>query len=203
MQTKSTHIQSQRVALFGGAFDPIHNAHLEVARRALAQASLDEVVLIPAAQSPLKAHAPHVGDNDRLRMLDLAIAGERHFRVDSYEINKGGISYSVDTARYFQASHPDAQLHWIIGADQFEQLAEWKQIEDLAAMVRFLVVARPGYQMQQPEVPGLVHTRIDAPLMSVSSSEIRKRCAEGRSIVSLVPPTVEAFILAHRLYSCS
>ena len=111
----------KRIALYGGAFDPVHNAHLEIARRALQQADLGEVVFIPSAQSPLKAHRPHVGDAHRLHMLDLATAGDAHFRVDRFEIEKGGVSYSLDTARHFQRAEPEAALDWIIGADQFEQ----------------------------------------------------------------------------------
>ena len=194
---------SERIALYGGAFDPVHHAHLEVARRALQQAELDAVVFIPSAQSPLKAHAPHASDAHRLQMLALATADEARFRVDSFEIEKGGLSYSLDTARHFQRAQPAAALDWIIGADQFEQLADWRQIEDLAGIVRFLVFARPGYKMAVPLIAGLRFLQLSAPLMAESSSEIRQRSAAGQSISSFVPPTVEAFILAHGLYSSS
>ncbi len=194
---------SKRIALYGGAFDPVHNAHLEIARRALQQAELDEVVFIPSAQSPLKAHGPQVGDAHRLQMLDLATAGEVRFRVDRFELEKGGVSYSLDTARHFQRVQPAAALDWIIGADQFEQLADWRQIEALAGIVRFLVFARPGYRMAVPSIAGLRFLQLSAPLMAESSSEIRQRVAGGQSISSFVPPAVEAFILAHGLYSSS
>jgi len=190
-----------RVALYGGAFDPVHRAHLEVARTARRQASLDEVVFIPAARSPLKAHGPAAGDAERLEMLELALAGEAGFTVDDSELTRGGVSYTVDTLRGYKARAPDAELFWIIGGDQFAQLERWHAIEELAQSVVFLVLARPGYDLSPPTIPGLRWQKIDAPLMRESSTLIRERVSTGRSIEGLLPKSVQAFIRERGLYT--
>ena len=190
-----------RLALYGGAFDPVHCAHLQVARTALEQAQLDRVVFIPAAQSPLKAHAPLSDDAARLQMLRLALADDARFELDSYEIERGGLSYTIDTVRHFYECHEDAELFWIIGADQFEQLHRWRRIDELVEMVTFLVLERPGADMgDSASVPHLRYQLVEAPLMSESSSEIRERCREGGSIEGLVPNAVQAFISEQELY---
>ena len=192
----------RRCALYGGAFDPVHRAHLQVARYALEQAQLDRVVFIPAAQSPLKAHAPLTDAAARLQMLSLALQGEACFELDESEIERGGLSYTIDTVRHFSAGHPDTELYWIIGADQFEQLDRWHRIEELIERVTFLVFARPGSHLEaSAEIPSLRYQVIDAPLMSDSSSAIRQCCREGRSLEGLVPDAVQAFISEQELYT--
>ncbi len=192
----------RRCALYGGAFDPVHRAHLQVARYALEQARLDRGVFIPAAQSPLKSHAPLTDAAARLKMLSLALQGEARFELDESEIVRGGLSYTIDTVRHFSAGHPDTELYWIIGADQFEQLDHWHRIEELAERVTFLVLARPGsHLLASALIPHLRYQVIEAPLMGDSSSEIRLRCREGRSLQGLVPDAVQAFISEQELYS--
>lgn len=191
-----------RLALYGGAFDPVHSAHLRVARYALEQAQLDRVVFIPAAQSPLKVHSPLSNDAARLQMLRLALAGEIGFELDAYEIEQGGMSYTIDTVRHFRQGDADVVLFWIIGADQFEQLDRWRQIDELAEMVTFLVLARPGSNLEDSGlIPNLRYQVIEAPLMGESSSEIRARCHDGRSLEGLVPGAVQAFISEQELYT--
>ena len=190
-----------RFALYGGAFDPVHCAHLRVARYALEQARLDRVVFIPAAQSPLKVHSPLSNDAARLEMLRLALSEEARFELNTSELDRGGVSYTIDTVRHFCECHGDAELFWIIGADQFEQLHRWYCINELAGLVTFLVLARPGADLiGSAPIPGLRYQVIDAPLMSDSSSEIRARCKEGRSLQGLVPDAVQAFISEQELY---
>lgn len=194
-------IKKPRIALYGGAFDPVHRAHLEVARAARSQASLDEVVFVPAAQSPLKAHGPVAGDAERLKMLELALAGEAGFAVDDSELKRGGVSYTVDTLRGFKERAPDAELFWIIGSDQFTQLDRWHAIEELAQLIVFLVLARPGYDLSPPMAPKLSWEKIEAPLMQESSTLIRERISKGQSIEGLLPKSVEAFIQEEGLYT--
>lgn len=189
------------VALYGGAFDPVHRAHIEAARAAQRQASLAKVVFIPAAQSPLKAHGPLASDADRLEMLRLATAGEPDFLIDNCELRRGGISYTVDTVRAFLAQQPVAELFWIIGGDQLAQLAHWHAINELARWLTFLVVARPGYPLADPGLAGLRWMRIEAPLMPESSSRIRQRIQGRLPVSELLDPSVEAFIEAKRLYA--
>lgn len=191
-----------RLVLYGGAFDPVHNAHLAIARRVLAELSDAELCFIPAAQSPLKAGEPAAGDADRLAMLKLAVAGLSNCLVDDLEIRRGSRSYSVDTVASYRDAFPMVELLWVLGADQFAQLDRWHAIERLKAMVTFLVVGRPGFADKTPVVPDLSYRWLELNLMPHSSTEVRRRCREGLSLDGLVPAEVEAFILQHRLY-CS
>ena len=190
------------IALYGGSFDPVHEAHLEVARTALENCDLDAVIFIPAAQSPLKKGATLVEDADRVEMLRLATAEEPRFDVDTCEVERGGISYTVDTVKAFKASHEGSRLHWIIGADQYELLPQWRCIEEIATLITFIVLRRPGHSIVESAVKGLRFVTIDAPLMPHSSTKIRASIAEGRSVVDLLPPAVEAFISSRGLYTC-
>tara|TARA_R110002111_G_scaffold235576_1_gene296807 strand:+ start:503 stop:1111 length:609 start_codon:yes stop_codon:yes gene_type:complete len=189
------------IALYGGSFDPVHCAHLCVAAAALQQINLDQVLFIPAAQSPLKTNTAVASDAQRIEMLRLAIAEEPRFMLDSSEIDRGGRSYTIDTVTAYRLKYPACKLHWIIGADQFELLPQWHKIEDLASLVTFIVVGRPGHSTSKTLVPGLKYLTIEAPLMPHSSSEIRSLLAQARSTEDLLPPTVEAFISAHGLYT--
>lgn len=192
---------SRGVALYGGSFDPVHCAHLKVAHAALEQLSLGKVIFIPAARSPLKRSAANASDADRIEMLRLATADEPRFAVDTCEIERGGTSYTVDTVNLFSKKQPDSMLYWILGADQMEQLPQWHRIDEIAALLTFIVLRRPGYSIQAPPVPGLRAIELDAPLMRHSSSAIRLRLAEGRPWTDLVPPAVEAFISTRGLYT--
>ena len=198
--TELTRPQSS-IALYGGSFDPVHRAHLCVARAALEQLHLDQVIFIPAAQSPLKANTTIARDAERIEMLRLAIAPEPRFILNTNEIERGGTSYTIDTVKYFRSTHASCQLHWIIGADQFELLEKWHRIEEVASLLTFIVLRRPGHSISKSLVPGLKYVAIEAPLMPHSSSEIRALLAAGRSTEDLLPPSVEAFISAHGLYT--
>lgn len=190
-----------RIALYGGAFDPVHEAHLAVARAAQRQAGLTKVVFIPAAHSPLKTRGPVASYGDRLKMLELALSGEAGFVIDESELRRGGLSYTVDTVRSYRAHAPAAELFWIIGSDQLTQLDRWHAIDELVRLVTFLVLARPSYPLQAPEIPGLIWHPIEAPLMQESSTLVRERLLQGASVQGLLPPAVEAFIREKGLYS--
>jgi nicotinate-nucleotide adenylyltransferase len=190
-----------RIALFGGAFDPVHNAHLRVARYALKQAGLDRVIFVPTAQSPLKKHAPLASDEERVEMLELATSGEARFKVDAYEVERGGISYTIDSMRYFRESYPESELFWMVGADQFEQLNRWHAIDELVDLVTFMVLGRPGATLTPCDIKNLRYMVIDAPLMEESSSDIRTLCAKGQPLTGLVAESVEAFISEQGLYT--
>ena len=189
------------LALFGGAFDPVHIAHLQVARAAVARMEMGRVILIPSAQSPLKTHAPLASDADRLAMLQLATAHEDALEVSAYELEQGGTSYSLKTALYFQRQYPRTALYWILGADQFAQLSRWHAIEQLLQVVRFLVCRRPGYVLQPPVLLGLRYQILELAEWDCSSTEIRERCRRGQSIAELTSTQVEAFISARALYT--
>jgi nicotinate-nucleotide adenylyltransferase len=189
------------VALYGGSFDPVHCAHLKVAQAALEQVSLEKVIFIPAARSPLKVSVAKASDADRIEMLRLASAEEPRFAVDTCEIARGGTSYTVDTVNLFHQKQPESPLYWIVGADQFELLPQWRRIEEIAARLTFIVLRRPGYSLSAPEIKGLRFVEVDAPLMEHSSSEIRRCLAAGAPVEAQLPPAVEAFISSKGLYT--
>jgi nicotinate-nucleotide adenylyltransferase len=190
-----------RVALYGGAFDPVHDAHLRVASYALKQVGLERVLFIPSAQSPLKQNPPRASDEERVEMLELATDGERRYRVETYEVEKGGISYTFETVLHFSQEYPNAELFWMVGADQFEQLDRWRNIEALAGRVTFLVFGRPGYSHQACDIPGLKYFTVDAPQMDESSTDIRRLRRAGESVTGMLPVAVEAFISEEGLYT--
>ncbi|MBL6837814.1 MAG: nicotinate (nicotinamide) nucleotide adenylyltransferase [Puniceicoccaceae bacterium] len=200
---KPTNRQPVRTSLglYGGSFDPVHSAHLRVAQLALEQLSLDKVVFIPAACSPLKSNPTVASDRDRIEMLELATAGEPRFEIDACEIERGGSSYAVDTVSLFRQRYSQCALHWIIGADQLELLPNWHRIDDLALHLTFVVLRRPGYCLDAPSIPGLQLIELEAPLMEHSSSEIRRRLEAGLPCTDLLPCSVEAFISSRGLYT--
>lgn len=199
--TKGHNISDQRIAFYGGAFDPIHKAHLAVAEHAIQQICLDQVVFIPTAQSPLKKAKPSCSDQDRVEMLRLALAGRPQFQIDRSEIEAGGVSYTLHTVEKMRTCYPEAEFFWIIGGDQFELLEHWFAIETLSDLITFLVLLRPGSTVsEESAIPGLRYQVVEAPLMDVSSSEIRRRVRDGEAIVDLVPESVAHFIDRRGLY---
>lgn len=194
-------ITKTRIALYGGSFDPVHRAHLEAARAARRQASLEKVVFIPSAYSPLKGRAPVASEAERLTMLKLATADETGFTVDDSELRRGGLSYTVDTVRSFKEREPGAELFWILGGDQLAQLDHWHAVDDLVQWVTFLVLARPGYAHSAPPISGLAWVTIEAPLMEESSTLVRERIFRRKPFEDLLPDPVEAFIQEKGLYT--
>jgi nicotinate-nucleotide adenylyltransferase len=184
-----------RTALYGGSFDPIHHGHLLLAREAMEQLSLDRVAFIPAAVSPFKVHREPTPPAVRLAMVQAAIAGEPRFECDDSEVHRAGPSFTVDTLEAWRARFPADELFYFIGQDNVADLPKWRRHVDLLKIARFVVFERhddagaPWHDFDR------VRRRID-----ISSTEIRKRVAEGRSIRYLVPDAVRAIIEVHRLY---
>jgi nicotinate-nucleotide adenylyltransferase len=185
-----------RTALYGGSFDPIHHGHLLLAREALEQLSLDRVVFIPAAVSPFKVHREPTPPAVRLEMVRAAIAGEPRFECDDSEFDRAGPSFTIDTLEAWRARFPAGELFYFIGQDNVADLPKWRRHDDLLKIARFIVFER--FEDGSDSTPHdflRIRRRID-----ISSTEIRKRVAEGRSIRYLVPDAVRAIIQAHRLY---
>jgi nicotinate-nucleotide adenylyltransferase len=197
-----------RIGFFGGSFDPVHNGHLELARCCQQQAALDEVWFTPAAMQPLKQSGPRASNADRVAMLELALASEPSWRVCRHEIDRGGVSYTVDTLRQIHTERPDDELFILLGSDTLCDIGSWREPEEIFRLARPLFVHRAG--APQAEVPAVVLESITAdrvvppaiemPAMNVSSTEIRNRVAAGRSIDGLVPQIVAAYIAEKKLY---
>lgn len=183
-----------RLGLFGGTFDPPHIGHLIVAQDALAALAVERIVFIPAALPPHKRDRDVTPAPLRLAMLRAATAGNPHFEVDPIELERAGPSWTVDTLRAWARRQPDAELVLIIGADQYAELDGWKEPAAIRELAEIAVLARGG------ESPTGETTVVGVRRIDVSSTEIRARVGEGRSIRYLVPPAVEALIREKGLY---
>lgn len=198
----------RHIALFGGSFDPIHEGHLAMARAAMAQTAVEAVVFVPAGQSPLKPNTPSATAQQRLAMVRVAIADNPQFSVLDWELCESGLSYSIDTVLRFQSEQPDAQLYWILGEDQVNQLAHWHRIAELVRLVRFIAYRRylnlPHGGMV-PELPatGEVEATIDwleGDPLPFSSTAIRTAIAAGLPPKGL-PSKVEQYIRKYFIYN--
>ena len=134
----------QRIGLFGGTFDPVHLGHLLVAQAAFEELQLSRLFFIPAAQSPFKPESNPAPAAARLRLLRLALVGQTQYEVDDQEIRRGGTSFTIDTVRDYAARYSEAELFYLIGADQVEQLDKWRAAEELARLVQFAFIPRSG-----------------------------------------------------------
>jgi nicotinate-nucleotide adenylyltransferase len=186
-----------KLAIFGGTFDPIHEAHLAVAREAAERFGLDRVLFIPAAHPPHKAGATQAPYADRLRMTELACECDPRFEASPLEAGTLR-SYSIDTIEKLRSSlAPADDLFFIAGADAFSEIRTWRRWRDVARAVRFVVVSRPGHVYETP--PEASIERLDTVEMAVSSSLIRAALARGVRPTH-VPERVLEYILSHRLY---
>jgi nicotinate-nucleotide adenylyltransferase len=185
-----------KTAIFGGTFDPIHCAHLTVAREAAHQFGIDRVLFVVAANPPHKPGATGAPYEDRYRMVELACEGNPLFVPSRLEEGEAR-SYSIFTIERVRATAPDAELYFIIGADAFAEIRSWYRWTDVIRLVDFIVVTRPGHEYAAP--PGCRVHRLDTIALPVSSSEIRRRLAAGESPPEL-PPAVLAYIREHKLY---
>ena len=183
----------KKIAIYGGTFDPIHHAHLILARQAIETLGLDKVILVPAAISPLKKSAPVASGEVRLAMLRAAIKGEPEFEVNECELLRPPPSFTIDTIEEIRRGECDASIFCLIGEDNIEHLPRWHRFAELESMVRFVVLDRSGKQPSHSYQ--LIHRRID-----ISATEIRRRVAENESVRYLVPDSVEEIIQREKLY---
>jgi len=187
-----------RLAIFGGTFDPIHNAHLAIARLAADHFQLDRVLFVPAAHPPHKGGLTHAPYEDRVCMAEIACAGDPRFEVSRLE-EATERSYSILTIEKLRVRlRPSDELFFIIGADAFAEIRTWHRWRDVARDVAFLVVSRPGHEYETP--PEVRASRLDTIEMPVSSSEIRRELAEGLRPAE-VPPAVLDYIAEKGLYA--
>jgi nicotinate-nucleotide adenylyltransferase len=190
-----------KIGLLGGSFDPVHFGHLLAAQDAYEQHRLDRLIFVPAAQAPLKPNDVQSSATDRLAMLRSAIEWDRRFEISDVELLRGGVSYTIDSARHFRALYPHDQLYWIIGGDQLPKLHLWREIGELAKLVEFIFLERPGFPLKAtPDIPGLRLHRCDGHLLAISSTELRERTRRGLSLDYFVPHKAIVYIRQHDLY---
>jgi nicotinate-nucleotide adenylyltransferase len=189
----------QRIGLFGGSFDPVHLGHLLVAQAAREELDLTRLFFVPAAQSPFKPERQPTPPIHRLRLLRLALAGWNWCEIDEQEIRRGGVSYSIDTVRDYAARYSGANLFYLIGADNAAALNKWRAADELAGLVEFVVIPRPGQAGCDLRPPFRGKQLVGLPL-AVSSSEIRSRVKAGLALEPLVPAAVAEAIRNYGLY---
>jgi nicotinate-nucleotide adenylyltransferase len=191
--------------ILGGSFNPIHYGHLRTSESVARRLGFDRVLLMPSAQPPHKpASADLAAPADRLAMCQLA-AGENptFFSVSDLEIRRPGPSYTLDTARELRLAGMKS-VNWLIGADMVRILPKWHQAQKLLDEVNFIIMARPGWSFDwatlPPEFRNLKEHVVEAPLIDLSATDIRRRVKAGESIEGLTPPPVISFIHARGLY---
>ncbi|XEC97610.1 nicotinate-nucleotide adenylyltransferase [Paenibacillus tarimensis] len=192
-----------QVGLMGGTFDPIHFGHLLAAESAREDFGLDEVWFIPSYTPPLKENEPAASPEERLEMVFRALDFQPYFRAVDIELERGGTSYTIDTVTALKELYPGREFSFIIGADRVNDLREWHRIEELAESVTFIALERPGVTMNESDVPDYLRGKIrrcEMPQIGISSTDIRNRRAQGRSIRFLLPDKVYQFIQRNGIY---
>lgn len=199
-----------RIGIFGGTFDPIHLGHLIIAEQAREQARLDQVWFVPSARPPHKLDKPMTPFDRRVDMLQLAIAGQNNFRVETIEKDRPGPSFTADTLADLDRAQPGNDRFLILGADCLPDLAKWYEPLRIVEQATLLVAARPGWtvwtakQLAASLGVGEEMVRLEPvliPLIEISSRDLRRRSAEGRSISFMVPHSVDVFIRERHIYS--
>jgi len=191
---------NMRIGILGGTFDPIHKGHLALAHAALSQLRLDRVIFVPAHRHPLeeKQSAVLTSPKARLSLVKLALKGNPKFKVSDCELKRRGISYTVDTLRFFRRKFPSPhELFFVTGGDWGKRLDRWKDIKVIFSLARFVVAKRPGFDVRK--LPKQVEA-LDFRPLNISSTQIRRRLREGKSLTSLVPKVVSNYIMRHKLY---
>lgn len=171
---------NEKIGLYGGSFDPIHNGHLILARDAMERLELDKVIFLPARISPHKLDRPPAPPEARCLMLATAIADEPRFEMDPCEIEREGPSFTIDTVQLFRNRYPGAKLYYFIGDDNLPELDTWRDIANLRESAHFVVLSRAG-------MPFLSEFPIITRHIEISSTEIRNRIARGLSVRYMVP----------------
>jgi nicotinate-nucleotide adenylyltransferase len=202
---------TRRIALFGGTFDPIHLGHTTVAQAAARPIDAEKIIFVPAKISPLKGFFPFARDEDRLRMIELAVAGNNLFAVSDSELKRPAPSYTLDTVRHFKDEYgPATAIHWLLGADGVGDLVHWYRIPDLIDECHLTTMRRPGYPRPDfdrfeplwgpQRVAKLKQDVIETPLVDISSTEVRRRLAAGEDVSAMLHPDVLRYIREHSLY---
>ncbi len=190
-----------KIGFLGGSFDPVHFGHLLAAQDAFEQHRLDRLIIVPAAQAPMKPNDAQSSAEDRLAMVKAATEWDTRFEVSDFELSRGGVSFTIDSARHFRALYPDDELYWVIGGDQLPKLHLWKDIGELARIVEFIFLERPGYPVKAtPDIPGLKLHRCDGHLLAISSTELRDRTRRGLSLDYFIPHKAIVYIRDKGLY---
>ncbi len=198
-----------KLGIFGGSFDPVHFGHLLLADLALEAAQLDQILFVPADISPLKPDGPTATDRQRLEMLQLALGGNDKFELSRMEIDREGVSYTVDTLESLHHEQPDNELFLLVGADSLESFGKWKNIQRICELAIPLVAARQGSNADLNQLaPFVTPERLaeieqyafEFPAIEISSTQLRQRVANDESIRYRMPRSVECYLQNAKIY---
>ncbi len=199
-----------RLGIFGGSFNPVHYGHLLLAESCREACALDEVWLVPAAVPPHKQGVVLAPAKARLEMLELALAGNEQLRPSSIELERGGVSYTVDTLERITAEKPGVKLFLLMGADSLADLPTWREPSRICSLATPIVVRRagspePDFSVLGPFVPPdrlteIRRMQVEMPIIELSSTDLRQRAAAGKSLRWRTPRAVEKYIQTHALY---
>ena len=187
-----------RLGVMGGTFDPIHHGHLVAASEVASVFGLDEVVFVPTGQPWQKTGRDVSPAEHRYLMTVIATASNPRFTVSRVDIERPGLTYTIDTLRDLRAARPDAELFFITGADALAQIMSWKDIDELWSLAHFVGVTRPGHELHNLGRKDV--SLLEVPAMAISSTDCRERVAEDQPVWYLVPDGVVQYIAKHRLY---
>lgn len=182
-----------RIGLFGGAFNPVHNGHMAVAKTAIKEARLDRLIFIPTGNAPHKKET-EISREDRYNMLKEAIFDEEKMSISDYEIKRSEVNYSANTAEYFSSLYPSDELFFIIGDDSYNELDTWYEPHRILKVCTLLVFPRMGAEVSPPAI------RLPMEIVNISSSDIREKIKMGKDCRNLLPKKVFDYIIKRNLY---
>lgn len=194
--------ERSRIGIMGGTFDPIHNGHLVAASEVAWVYDLDEVIFVPTGRPVFKLDKHVTNAEDRYLMTVIATASNPKFTVSRVDIDRPGVTYTIDTLRDLRALYPDADLFFITGADAVAEIMQWKDVEQMFDIAHFVAVTRPGYAASSPLSEGKVDM-LEIPALAISSTDVRRRATHGEPVWYLVPDGVVQYIGKHGLYHAS
>lgn len=197
-----------KIGIMGGTFDPIHIGHLILAESARESLNLNKIIFIPTGINPFKIDKNTASPVHRLEMLKLAIESNEHFTISSIEIERSGITYTIDTMKALREKYKEDELYFIVGSDIVFQIEKWKDFKDIFKLCKFVLVNRPGNDCNEIDNKikelnlryAISFIRINSPYIDISSSDIRNRIKNNKSIKYLVPLKVEEYIKKNNLY---
>lgn len=184
----------------GGTFDPVHHGHLVAASEVAAEFGLDEVIFVPTGKPSFKQDQDVTPPEHRYLMTVIATASNPRFTVSRVDIDRQGVTYTVDTLRDLATQRGGADLFFITGADALEQILTWKDAEELFTMAHFVGVTRPGHPLAVDDLPTEHVSVLEIPALAISSTDIRARARAGKPVWYLVPDGVVQYIAKHGLY---
>ncbi|MDT3740821.1 MAG: nicotinate (nicotinamide) nucleotide adenylyltransferase [Candidatus Kapabacteria bacterium] len=198
-----------KIGIYGGSFNPLHNAHIVIAGYFYNYFSLDKVLFVPAYQSPFKQRSFYqIPDLHRLKMLEIALSGYKHFEIEKYELNHTGVSFTIDTIKYLQNQYPDnTEFYLLIGADQSAEFHRWKSWQEILKSVKLCVAGRDDIKklfVQEVDeycrINKIIIEYPDTPILDISSQSVREKILAGETIDDIVPEQVKNYIFQNKLY---